>query len=62
MRTFFLTFILLIGTIISCTPKNYEKPDNLINRNDMIEVLADYTLVNKAYKCIQCKMKIKRLV
>ena len=41
MRTFFLTFILLIGTIISCTPKNYEKPNNLINRNDMIEVLAD---------------------
>ena len=41
MRTFFLTFILLIGTIISCTPKNYGKPNNLINRNDMIEVLAD---------------------
>ncbi|WP_282630924.1 DUF4296 domain-containing protein [Empedobacter sedimenti] len=41
MRTLFFTFILLIGTIISCTPKNYEKPDNLIGRSDMIEVLSD---------------------
>lgn len=41
MRTLFFTFILLIGTIISCTPKNYEKPDNLVGRSDMIEVLSD---------------------
>lgn len=40
MRTFLVTFIIFLG-IFSCTKNNYEKPNNLIGRSDMIDILTD---------------------
>jgi hypothetical protein len=40
MRTFIIALILSLG-LFNCTQKNYEEPNNLINRSDMIEILTD---------------------
>lgn len=40
MKYLYVTFILFLG-IFSCTPKNYDKPKDLIGKSDMIEILTD---------------------
>lgn len=40
MKYLSIIIILFLG-VISCTPKNYEKPKDLIGKSDMVEILTD---------------------
>ncbi|MGU9938404.1 DUF4296 domain-containing protein [Empedobacter brevis] len=43
MKYVYVTFV-LFSAIFSCTPKNYEKPEDLISKSDMIEIITDLTI------------------
>ncbi|MFV0152641.1 DUF4296 domain-containing protein [Empedobacter falsenii] len=40
MKYLYVAIILFLG-VFSCAPKNYEKPKDLIEKSDMIDILTD---------------------